>query len=140
MSTRALALAALAAVCIASPIQVFAQQWPDKTVRILIPFSPGGGTDIQGRVLSTVFQKSMGQNFIIDNRTGASGLIGTQLVVDSPPDGNTILFTSGSISVVVTLLARHVKFNIYNDLVPISWISSTPLVLTLHPRDRKSVV
>jgi tripartite-type tricarboxylate transporter receptor subunit TctC len=116
-----------------NPLHAVAQQWPDKTVRILVPFPPGGGTDIQARLLSVAFQKSMGQNFIIDNRTGASGLIATQIAVDSPPDGNTILFTSGSISVVVTLHAKHVKFNVHNDLAPISWISSTPLVLSLHP-------
>jgi tripartite-type tricarboxylate transporter receptor subunit TctC len=121
------------AVCAGIPLQSPAQQWPDKTVRILVPFPPGGGTDIQARVLSTAFQKSMGQNFIIDNRTGANGLIATQLTVDAPPDGNTILFTSGSISVVVTLNAKQMKFNIHNDLTPISWISSTPLVLSLHP-------
>jgi tripartite-type tricarboxylate transporter receptor subunit TctC len=133
MSKRACALAAVAAVCIASPMPAAAQQWPDKPVRILVPFPPGGGTDIQARLLSTAFQKSMGQNFIIDNRTGASGLIASQLAVDSPPDGNTILFTSGSISVIVTLHARNMKFNVHDDLTPISWISSTPLVLSLHP-------
>ena len=110
-----------------------AQQWPDKTVRILVPFPPGGGTDIQARLLSTAFQKSMGQNFIIDNRTGAGGTIAGQLAADSPPDGNTILFTSGSISVVVTLYAKRMNFNVQTDLTPISWISSTPLVLSLHP-------
>lgn len=123
----------VAAVCIASPMLAAAQQWPDRTVRILVPYPPGGGTDIQARVLANAFQKSMGQNFIIDNRAGASGLIGTQLVVDSPPDGNTILFASGLFSVVVTLYAKHVKFDVYNDLLPISWISSTPLVLSVHP-------
>src|SRR5687768_13554491 len=125
--------AALAVACIVVPGQSTAQQWPDRPVRILVPFPPGGGTDIQARVLSTAFQKSMGQNFIVDNRTGANGLIATQIAVDSPPDGNTILFTSGSISVVVTLNAKQMKFNIHNDLTPISWISSTPLVLSLHP-------
>ncbi len=110
-----------------------AQQWPDKPVRILVPFPPGGGTDIQARLLSTAFQKSMGQNFLIDNRTGASGLIATQLAVDSPPDGNTILFTSASISVVATLYAKRMKFDVHKDLAPVSWISSTPLVLSLHP-------
>jgi tripartite-type tricarboxylate transporter receptor subunit TctC len=125
--------AAIAAAVIGFPTQSTAQQWPDKSVRILVPFPPGGGTDIQARVLSTAFQKSMGQNFIVDNRTGANGLIATQIAVDSPPDGNTILFTSGSISVVATLNAKQMKFNIHNDLAPISWISSTPLVLSLHP-------
>jgi tripartite-type tricarboxylate transporter receptor subunit TctC len=115
------------------PAQSIAQQWPDKNVRILVPFSPGGGTDIQARLLATAFQKSTGQNFIIDNRTGASGLIATQMEVDSPPDGNTILFTSGSISVVVTLYAGRMKFDAQKDLQPVSWISSTPLVLSVHP-------
>ena len=132
MRKHALAMAAFAA-CIANPMAATAQQWPDKTVRILVPFPPGGGTDIQARLLSVAFQKSMGQNFIIDNRTGANGLIASQLTVDAPPDGNTILFTSGSISVVATLNAKQMKFNVYNDLVPVSWISSTPLVLSLHP-------
>jgi tripartite-type tricarboxylate transporter receptor subunit TctC len=116
-----------------SPPHAVAQQWPDKTVRILVPFPPGGGTDIQARLLSTAFQKSMGQNFIVDNRTGAGGLIAGQLTVDSPPDGNTILFTSGTISIVPTLFANRIKFNVHTDLAPISWISSTPLVLSLHP-------
>jgi tripartite-type tricarboxylate transporter receptor subunit TctC len=130
---KAAVAAAMSAACIGCALPVSAQQWPDKSVRILVPFPPGGGTDIQARVLSTAFQKSMGQNFIVDNRTGANGLIATQIAVDSPPDGNTILFTSGSISVVVTLNAKQMKFNIHNDLTPISWISSTPLVLSLHP-------
>ncbi|MGH8642215.1 MAG: Bug family tripartite tricarboxylate transporter substrate binding protein, partial [Burkholderiales bacterium] len=133
MDKRSFVLAACAAFWITNPISAAAQQWPDKTVRILVPFPPGGGTDIQGRLLSAAFQKSMGQNFIIDNRTGANGLIASQIAVDSPPDGNTILFTSGSISVVATLNAKQMKFNIYNDLQPVSWISSTPLVLSLHP-------
>ena len=133
MRTAACALAAVTAMGAANPMQAVAQQWPDRTVRILVPFPPGGGTDIQARVLAVAFQKSTGQNFIIDNRTGASGLIGTQVAVDSPPDGNTIFFTSGSISVVVTLYAKRVKFDIHSDLAPISWISSTPLVLSLHP-------
>jgi len=133
MRNQACALAAFAAIWVVNPMQAAADQWPDKTVRILVPFPPGGGTDIQARLLSTAFQKSMGQNFIIDNRTGASGLIAAQLVVESPPDGNTILFTSGSISVVATLRAKQMKFDVYNDLQPVSWISSTPLVLAVHP-------
>jgi tripartite-type tricarboxylate transporter receptor subunit TctC len=126
-------MAALAAVWFVSPMPAGAQQWPDKPVRILVPFPPGGGTDIQARLLSTAFQKSTGQNFIVDNRTGASGLIAAHIAVDSPPDGYTILFTSGSISVVATLRAKQMRFDIHKDLQPISWISSTPLVLTVHP-------
>ncbi len=133
MRKGARALTAVAAIWAVNPMQAVAQQWPDKPVRILVPFPPGGGTDIQARLLSNAFQKSMGQNFIVDNRTGASGLIATQLAVDSPPDGNTILFTSGSISVIVTLYAKRMKFDVQTDLAPVSWVSSTPLVLSLHP-------
>jgi tripartite-type tricarboxylate transporter receptor subunit TctC len=122
-----------AAAAWVAPIAAVAQQWPDKPVRILVPFAPGGGTDIQARLLSTAFNQSMGQSFIVDNRTGAGGLIAAQIAVDSPPDGNTILFTSGSISVVVTLYAKRMKFDLERDLAPISWISSTPLVLSVHP-------
>jgi len=133
MRTAACALAAAAAVWVATPLQAVAQQWPDKPVRILVPFPPGGGTDIQARLLSVAFQRSMGQNFIIENRTGASGLIATQIAVDSPPDGYTILFTSGSISAAVILYSKRIKFDVHRDLQPISWISSTPLVLAVHP-------
>lgn len=133
MNKRLSVMAAIAAAWIAGPHPALAQQFPDKPVRILVPFPPGGGTDIQARLLSTAFQKSMGQNFIIDNRTGAGGIIAAQLAVDSPPDGYTILFTSGSISVAVTLYAKRLKFDVQKDLAPISWISSTPLVLSVHP-------
>ena len=133
MKRQACALAVAAATGFLISLPSHAQQWPDKTVRILVPFPPGGGTDIQARLLSTAFQKSTGQNFIVDNRTGGGGLIAAQIAVDSPPDGSTILFTSGSISVSVTLYGKRVKFNVHNDLQPVSWISSTPLVLSLHP-------
>jgi tripartite-type tricarboxylate transporter receptor subunit TctC len=120
-------------LCTFAALPLQAQQWPEKPVRMLVPFPPGGGTDIQARLFAAAFQKSTGQSFIIDNRTGASGLIATQLAVEAPADGNTILFTSASLSVIVTLNAKNVKFNVHGDLVPVSWISSTPLVLSLHP-------
>lgn len=110
-----------------------AQQWPTKAVRIIVPFGAGGGTDIQGRLLGQKFQASMGQNFLVENRPGAAGLIGAEFVVRSPGDGYTILFTTASLSVNVTLYAKRVKFDPVNDLIPVSWISSVPLVLVAHP-------
>jgi tripartite-type tricarboxylate transporter receptor subunit TctC len=110
-----------------------AQQWPSKPVRIVVPFGAGGGTDIQGRLLAQKFQASMGQNFLVDNRSGAAGLIGAELVAKAPPDGSNILFTTASLAVNITLYSKRMTFDPYTDLVPVSWISSVPLVLVVHP-------
>lgn len=125
--------AVLAAVSMAWGGAAAAQQWPAKPVRIIVPFGAGGGTDIQGRLLGQKFQQSMGQNFLVDNRAGGAGLIGAELVTKSPPDGYTILFTTASLAVNVTLLSKRLNFNPVTDLVPVSWISSVPLVLVTHP-------
>src|SRR5262245_17377917 len=84
----------------------YAQSWPAKPVRVLIPFAPGGGTDIQGRLLGKKFYESMGQTFVIENRAGASGLIGAELIARSPADGYNILFTTASLSVNVSLYKK----------------------------------
>lgn len=110
-----------------------AQAWPSKPVRMIVPFGTGGGTDIQARLLADSFRQSTGQTFITDNRAGAGGLIGAEIAVRSPADGYTILFTTTSLAVNITLLAKHLKFDPLSELAPISWISSTPLVLCTHP-------
>jgi tripartite-type tricarboxylate transporter receptor subunit TctC len=112
---------------------VHAQTWPVKSVRIIVPFGPGGGTDIQGRLLGRKFYEALGQTFVVDNRSGAGGMIGTEIAARSPPDGHTILFTTASLSVSLTLYGSLVKFDAFKDLVPISWVSSVPLVLVTHP-------
>ena len=110
-----------------------AQTWPAKAGRIIVPFAPGGSTDIQARLLGKKFQESMGQPFVIDNRAGASGMIGAEIVVRAPADGYTLLFTSASLSVNTTLFASRIKFDPLKDLAPITWLSSVPLLVTLHP-------
>lgn len=128
-----LAGALLVALTAGLSLPAQAQQWPAKAVRIIVPFGAGGGTDIQGRLLAQKFQASMGQNFLVDNRPGAAGLIGAELVAKSPGDGYNILFTTASLAVNITLYGKRVKFDPYTDLVPVSWISSVPLVLVVHP-------
>lgn len=110
-----------------------AQAWPAKPVRVIVPFAPGGGTDIQARLLAKNFHESTKQSFVVENRAGAGGIIGAELAVRAPADGYTILFTTASLSVNVTLYGKRVKFNPLKDLTPVSWISSTPLVLVAHP-------
>jgi tripartite-type tricarboxylate transporter receptor subunit TctC len=134
--------AGAAALALSGPVH--AQTYPAKPVRIIIPFGAGGGTDIQGRLLAKKFFESMGQTFVVDNRAGASGLIGAEVAAKSPPDGYTILFTTASLSANVTLYAKRLKIDPLKDLEPVSWISSVPLVLVVHPsvpaKDVKSLV
>ncbi len=112
---------------------VWAQVYPAKPVRIIVPFGAGGGTDIQGRLLAQKFQVSMGQNFLVENRAGASGLIGAEFVAKGPSDGYNILFTTASLAVNMVLYSKRIKFDPLTDLEPVSWVSSVPLVLTIHP-------
>ncbi len=123
----------ISAVALGVSGAVHAQNWPDKTVRVIVPFGPGGGTDIQGRLLGKKFYESMGQTFVVDNRAGAAGLIGAEQTVKAPPDGYTVLFTTASLAVNVTLYKKSLTFDPVKDLAPVSWISSVPLVLVTHP-------
>lgn len=132
MSRRGLLRGFVAGLAFALGGTALAQTWPAKPVRIIVPFGPGGGTDIQGRLLGKKFLESMGQTFIVDNRAGAAGLIGAELAAKSPPDGYTILFTTASLAVNISLY-KKIAFDPLKDLAPVSWVSSVPLVLVVHP-------
>jgi tripartite-type tricarboxylate transporter receptor subunit TctC len=110
-----------------------AQSWPAKPARILVPFAPGGGADIQARLLAKSFNEGTGQTFVVDNRTGAGGLIAAELTVQSPSDGYTMLLTTATIAVNTTLFGKRMRFSAEKDLAPITWLSSTPLMLVVHP-------
>lgn len=107
--------------------------YPEKPVRLIVPFSTGGGTDIQARLLIQKMREDLGQQVIVDNRTGAGGLIGAELVTQSPADGYTVLFTTATIAVNTTLQKQNMKFDAIKDLDPVVWVSSAPLVLVVHP-------
>ena len=124
-----------AAVC-AAALLVSAQaqaEWPEKSVRLIVPFGTGGGTDIQARLLADNLRKQTGQNFVVDNRSGAGGLIGAELVANSANDGYTLLFTTATLAINTTLYAKRLKFNTRTDLVPSTWVSNAPNVLCVHP-------
>lgn len=133
MKRRVLLHMGAAALGLVLGAAAWAQAWPTKPVRIIVPFGPGGGTDIQARLLSKNFFESMGQTFVVENRSGAGGIIGAELAARAPADGYTILFTTASLAVNVSLYGSRVKFDPIKDLAPVSWISSTPLVLVVHP-------
>jgi len=110
-----------------------AQGWPAKPVRVVVPFGPGGGATIQGRLITDGLRPALGTSFVIDNRPGAGGTIGAQLVADSRPDGYTMLFTTSTLAVNATLLADTLKFDPKKDLAPATLVSTGPLVLCIHP-------
>jgi len=122
----------VAAIALASAGPVAAQAWPAKPVRIVVPFTPGGGLDIQARLFGKKFYETLGQTFVVENRTGAGGLIGAEAVARSAPDGYTLLFSSASLAVNVSLY-KKLAFDPVKDFDPVSWVSSVPLVLVVHP-------
>ncbi len=123
----------LAALPLALPAHLAAQSYPVKPVRVIVPFAAGGGTDVQARVLVRELHEQFGQIFLVDNRAGASGLIGAEAVVNSPPDGYTVLFTTATLAINTTLYGASMKFHPAKNLAPVTWVSSTPLVLIVHP-------
>ena len=128
-----LGTALVAAVFILGPAVGHAA-WPERVVRVVVPFGTGGGTDIQARLLADNLRKITGQNFVTDNRSGAGGLLGAQLVANSPADGHTILFTTATLAINTTLFSKSMKsLNTREDLVPSTLVSTAPNVLCVHP-------
>lgn len=109
-----------------------AQTYPQRTVRIIVPASPGGGSDLLARALARRFSDTMGQGFVIDNRAGASGVIGAELVARAPADGYTLLFGTAQIA-VSTLLLKKKPFDMLRDFAPVSQVSSAAQFLMVHP-------
>ena len=106
--------------------------YPVRPVRLVVPFAPGGGLDILARLLAQKFTESMRQTIIVDNRTGAGGNIGAEIVAKAAPDGHTLLLTSTSLAVNPSLYAK-LGFDARRDFAPVSLIASVPLVLVVSP-------
>jgi len=109
-----------------------AQNYPVKPVRLIVPYSAGGATDVVMRIVAQKLPDFLGQQVVIDNRAGAGGLIGTDIVAKSAPDGYTLL-ASGTPHVIFPHLYKNVPFDALNDFVPIMQIGTQPYALTVHP-------
>ena len=118
----------------------YAQPFPTKTIRVVVPFPAGGGTDILARPLAQKLNEAWGQPVFVDNRGGAGSTIGNALVARATPDGYTLLLMSASLSVVPAIY-RNLPYDTLKDLAPISLLMHTPYVLAVHPSmPTKSVV
>lgn len=125
------ACAVLTAVVALYPALTPAQGYPAKTVRVVVPFSPGGGSDITGRQIAAKMSEFLKQQFVIDNRGGAGGIIGMEMVAKSPADGYTIMIMSGSFS--ASSATHKTTFDPINSIIGVAEFGITPFVLTVHP-------
>lgn len=112
---------------------VFAQAYPHKPVRIIVPYPPGGTNDILGRIIGERLQKALGQAFPVENRSGAGGVIGAEVVAKSDPDGYTLLLSSSGPLAVALDLFQKVPYNVPRDFAPVSMIADVTVVLVSYP-------
>jgi len=128
----ALALIAMLAVAPVSPSH--AQDYPARPVRIVVPFGAGGPADVTARLLGNILQEKFGQPFVVENRTGAGGVIGTLEAAKSAPDGYTLLMMSNTQTANESLVTpSQRKYELMRDLTPIAPVNSSDLVIVLHP-------
>jgi len=126
-------VATLAAACIALPSTTLAQAWPVKPVRVVIPWPAGGSNDIVGRVVMQELSRTLGQQFVIDNRAGASGVVGADLVAKTPADGYTLMVHSTTHVGNAHLYGKKLTYDTMKDFTGVGMLSSQPGVLTVHP-------
>jgi len=116
-----------------SAADVPAQAYPSRSVRIIVPFPAGGGADFMGRAIGQKLGEALGQSFVIDNRAGAAGVIGTELVAKAAPDGYTLLLgTTGTHATNPAVLA-NLPYDSVKDFAPVSIFSNAPFILCVHP-------
>ncbi len=120
-------------VLLAASTVAFAQDWPDKPIRVVVPYPPGGGVDFVSRTVSQRLGEVLKTAMIVDNRSGASGTIGANVVAKSAPDGYTILVASPAEVLVGPISGQKVPYSPEHDLAPVTLIGETPLVIAAHP-------
>ena len=122
--------AALALCALGATAQ--AQTYPTKTVRIIVPFAPGGGSDFIARAVAPSLSKAMGQQFVVDNRPGAGSTLGSEIALKSPADGYTLLLISGSYTTSPSLY-KNLKYDTLNDMASVVQTENGPYVISTHP-------
>ena len=108
------------------------QTYPVKPVRMIVPFAPGGNTDIIARIVAPEMSKALGQQIVIDNRGGAGSVIGTEVAAKSPPDGYTLLMVSAA-HVINPAMAKKLPYDSIKDFAPISMVADVPTAFVVHP-------
>jgi tripartite-type tricarboxylate transporter receptor subunit TctC len=130
---RFLRLAAGAAALPAVSRIARAQTYPSRPVRLIVPFAPAGTTDILARLIGQWLSEQLGQSFIVENRPGASTMIGTEAVVRAPADGYTIVLAATASAINTTLYEKKISYDFLRDIAPIAGILRVPNVVVVHP-------
>ncbi len=123
---------ALAALALAASLTAAAQDYPTRTVKIIVPYGVGGPADIYGRFMATKLQEALGQPFVVEDRPGGGAVVGTDAVAKSAPDGYTLLMMSNTHTVNETLIAKK-PYELMRDLAPITGINSSDLLMVINP-------
>jgi tripartite-type tricarboxylate transporter receptor subunit TctC len=110
-----------------------AQSWPDKPIRIVVGFAPGGFTDVLARLLGQKLSERLGQPVVVDNKPGAAGTLGADIVAKAAPDGYTLLLAHSNSNSVAPSLYPKLPYNVLTDFTPVIPVANTPLLLTVHP-------
>jgi tripartite-type tricarboxylate transporter receptor subunit TctC len=136
MTVRRAMLAAAGALAVGTTLlaaqPALAQAYPERAIRMVIPFAPGGGADILARPLSEKLARKLGQPVVIDNKSGAGGLIGTTEVARAKPDGYTLLLNTDAVA-IYRHLYRNARIDPLKDLAPVGFVASAPLLLAVNP-------
>jgi tripartite-type tricarboxylate transporter receptor subunit TctC len=123
----------VSAALLAAPLAGFTQSYPAKPVKVVIPYPPGSTPDIVGRTLSSKLQESLGQPFVVENRTGAGGNIGAEAVAKSPADGHTLLIGINGPAAINKFLYKGLNYDSDRDLMPVSLLATSPQMLVATP-------
>src|SRR5205823_4611036 len=110
-----------------------AAAWPDKPVRVIVPYAAGGANDLLGRVFAEQLSKRFGQQFFVENRTGGGGLIGTEAVARSAPDGSTLIISGMPSHVLAPAMNKNASFDPIKDFTHIAYLGGPPNVFVVHP-------
>ena len=122
-----------AALCILFAVPTAAaDRYPERPIRLVVPFAPGGGTDITARVLAESMSTPLGETIVVDNRPGAGSIIGCDIVAKAAPDGYTLLLASISMTVNAAVYKR-IPYDVERDLTALTRVSDQPSILVVHP-------
>ena len=109
-----------------------AQAWPAKPVRFIVPYPPGGSTDVAARVIADKLTRALGEQFIVDNRGGAGGAVGTTEAARAPANGYTLLFAANQAS-TMHLVVKNIQYDMLRDFIPVTQVTTQPNALAVHP-------